>query len=208
METLFQNNLTKEMMSALVEWHAKKPEVNFDSEIKSKSYTVKYASLGAIVKAIKPVLKEVGLSYTHLVTNGRVVTILMHGESGGVLYSERPLPDNANMQDEGARITYQKRYQLSAMLGISTEEDKDAPDVAGGSLPRATKKQIDSAITNVEKGMASGNRQVVDIMRSNVQLDTSQLRELFEAEYFYFEERMTSLVERMENAGYEVKKVK
>ncbi len=193
-------------MEALVKWQERKPEIKFDAT--NPHFKSKYASLAGIIKTVKPVLAECGLAYAHTVVGGRIWTLLMHPESEGMLIAERPLPESGKVQDEGSVITYQKRYQLAALLGIAGEEDNDGNTANIGSLPRATKKQVESAITNVEKGMASGNRQVIDVMRSNVQLDTAQLRELFEAEYFHFEERMTALVERMENAGYEVKKVK
>lgn len=198
--------MTKGLMEALVKWQALKPEIKFDAT--NPHFKSKYASLAGIIKAVKPALEECGLAYAHTVAGGRIWTLLMHPESEGMLISERPLPDSGKIQDEGSHVTYQKRYQLVALLGLAGEEDNDGSTANVSALPRATKKNIEGAISNVEKGMKSGNRQVIDLVRANFQVDTAQLRELFEAEYFHFEERMTALVEKLENAGYEVKKVK
>lgn len=206
METLFETKMTKGFMEALVKWQENKPDIKFDAN--NPHFKSKYASLAGIIKAIKAPLSECGITYVHTVVGGRIWTLLMHPETEGQLVAERPLPDSGTIQNEGSVITYQKRYQLAALLGIAGEEDTDGNNATATSLPRATKKQVEGAITNVEKGMASGNRQVIDLMRANYQIDTAQLRELFEAEYFHFEERMTALMEKMENAGYDVKKTK
>ena len=36
--------------------------------------------------------------------------------------------EDAKLQDEGAEITYRKRYSLGAFLGMATEEDTDGND--------------------------------------------------------------------------------
>jgi len=212
-QDVFENKLTPDMMKALCDWHEKKPEVAFDSEAKiltkaGKEYKIKYAGLGAIVKAIKPILKSCGLSYSHIVTNGSVMTLLMHGESGGLLVSDRPLPDNGNPQDEGARITYQKRYQLSAMLGISTEEDTDAPPpvTQTESKPRASVAQINNAINHKEVGMLAGNKQALDTMIGKYTLDATQVRQLVYGEIQMFEDSTKEIISLLEVMGYVITK--
>lgn len=204
-----QSNLTNGLMQALAKWAEIKPVVEFDSELKAKSYTVKYASLSAIVKAVSKPLAECGLSYTHMVSDGKVITILMCGEDGGCLVSDRPLPDGVEVQTEGAYITYQKRYQLSALLGIATEQDKDAPEgTAAGSFakPRATETQMTYAMNNPEKGMPAGNRQVLDTMLTKYTLSSADVRSLVEAEYIHFPDRMEHLIGLLEGHGYELVK--
>lgn len=200
--------MTQGLMKALALWADKKPVVEFDSELKAKSYTVKYASLSAIVKAVSKPLSECGLSYTHVVSDGKVITYLMCGEDGGFLVSDRPLPDGVEVQTEGAYITYQKRYQLSALLGIATEQDKDAPEgaSAGAAKPRATDTQVSYAINNPEKGMAGGNRQALDVMLTKYTLSAADVRALVEGEYLHIPERREELLAFLGAHGYELVK--
>ena len=94
----------------------------------------KYASLGSVIKAIQPVLKPNGLSYTQIVegegaTIG-VITVLMH-ESGEWIESRISMPlgeerGKSLAQAAGGIITYLRRYSLSAIFGVYAEEDTDA----------------------------------------------------------------------------------
>lgn len=90
-----------------------------------------YVTLEGVMKAIDEGLKGTGLSYMQIVDNTSgnvgVRTILTHksGEyfSTGVLSLT---PDRKNPQGYGSAITYAKRYQLSALFGISSDKDDDA----------------------------------------------------------------------------------
>ena len=86
--------------------------------------------------------------------NGRigVKCVLIH-KSGHVIESDTypfQLMQNSKIQDEGAEITYRKRYALGAFLGISTEDDTDgnASQEIDVTDRRATRKQVDILIRN------------------------------------------------------------
>lgn len=106
---------------------------------KGGQYSFDYTDLGGIIDGIKPHFKEHGISvmqhaYTEIVENRLfvyVTTKIMH-ESGEWM-STKPLimPANNSVQEMGGQITYLKRYSLSAILGISTEEDDDANGSSG-----------------------------------------------------------------------------
>jgi hypothetical protein len=107
----------------------------------------RYASLGAVIEAIRPVLKPCGLSYSQIVdsNDGKVgvTTYLMH-ESGEWLesYISMPLGDERGKslaQAAGGIITYLRRYSLSAMFGVYAEEDTDAQKA------EKTKAQVEKA---------------------------------------------------------------
>ena len=206
MENVFEQKLTKGMMEALVKWQGVKPEIKFDAT--NPHFKSKYASLAGIIKAVKDDLSGCGLSYTHLVTNGQIVTLLMHPESEGVMVSSRPLPDGGKVQDEGSLITYQKRYQLAAMLGIAGEEDTDAQNISTGGKPRASEQEIQTCIVHEKQGMKAGNKQAFERLYSARQLDSAQIRLLMFEELFMFEDMTAKLIDRMEALGYEIKKVK
>lgn len=125
----------------------------------SSGYGYKYASLPNIINEIKPLLKKHGLGYTHLMKGNSLITAVFHVESGEQVTSESviELPKYYEVQDTkggvkrklegfegmniqqamGAIITYHKRYQLSGLLGIVTDEDTDAsPKVKAGAVSK------------------------------------------------------------------------
>jgi hypothetical protein len=95
----------------------------------SKGYGYNYASLDNIVAIIIPLLKENGLGFTHTFEGTDIICTLFNTE-GETITSRLSLPQenlkgmNAS-QSMGANITYAKRYTISAILGLVTDEDTD-----------------------------------------------------------------------------------
>jgi hypothetical protein len=96
----------------------------------------KYANLGSVIESVKVPLKNHGLSYSQFTegdgTKVTVTTALMH-ESGEWISSEVSLPlgegkGNSLAQQLGIIATYLRRYALSAILGVYTDEDTDGND--------------------------------------------------------------------------------
>ena len=56
----------------------------------------------------------------------QVILIHRSGEALTSDYYQLRVPENAKKQDEGAAITYTKRYALGSFLGVCTDEDNDA----------------------------------------------------------------------------------
>jgi hypothetical protein len=87
-----------------------------------------YADLATIIEATRPALVKNGLAVSQptVVDNGalRLVTKLLH-TSGQYTSSVLPLKLFENPRDMGSALTYARRYQLSAILNIATEEDDD-----------------------------------------------------------------------------------
>lgn len=92
----------------------------------------KYADLSAVWESCKDVLRSHKLAVIQTFSSenkeGSVLieTRLVH-ESGEWMQGELPMPikDPNNPQAVGSAITYARRYSLSAILGIVTEEDDD-----------------------------------------------------------------------------------
>lgn len=92
-----------------------------------------YSTLDELINSIKEPLHNNGLSVMQDVqTNGeiKITTLLMHVsgewlESSPVTFQ---IPDN-KPQTVGSLITYGRRYSLSAMLNLSSEEDTDSIEV-------------------------------------------------------------------------------
>lgn len=113
----------KEIFKALGNFQAKLQVIGFDKE--NPHFKNKYASLAAITKTIAPIMSEVGLSYTQLIQENKIITILFHIESGEQLQSEINLIQGKTAQQFGSDVTYMRRYSLLAMLGIVGDDDDD-----------------------------------------------------------------------------------
>ena len=111
--------------------HAKKSETGAFS---------KYADLASVYDAIKKPLVDNGFAYFHGMVAGEdgqqyVETILMH-ESGGVFKTRIPaINRKGDMMGLGSAITYAKRYGISMVIGLASEEDDDAKDASKKDAP-------------------------------------------------------------------------
>jgi hypothetical protein len=89
----------------------------------------KYASLDAILDAVRPILTKHGLALSQepLMEEGRagVLTRVIHS-SGEARESTLLLPVQQNTaQGIGSAITYARRYAISSILGIAADDDDD-----------------------------------------------------------------------------------
>lgn len=109
-------------------------------------YSFKYADWSDMLEMLRPVLAKHGLSISQIpkLREGklRLVTQLMHS-SGAVREDDGfVLPEGLEPQKLAGHVTYYKRIAGSAMLGISAEEDTDAPpEEKKGPLPTGLGKR-------------------------------------------------------------------
>lgn len=120
--------------------------INFQKEFKGMKadasnpfFKSTYITLDGILETVRPLLVKNGLAviqnaFSDDEDNMCVKTILIH-ETGQTLETEtmkmRPQKDDA--QQRGSVITYMKRYQLGALLGICESIDDDANLATHGS---------------------------------------------------------------------------
>ena len=93
-----------------------------------------YATLDDVIDTVRGPLSENGLSFTQMLdtaADGPALTTMLLHSSGQWMASSTPIDamdgnrgTNA-MQAFGSTLTYLKRYALSAMLGVTTDEDDD-----------------------------------------------------------------------------------
>lgn len=107
-----------------------------------------YASLDAIMEAVRPVLTKHGLtllqgaSMPHSDESGRLVgftveTLLLHA-SGEFVSSAVVMPlGKADPQGAGAAMSYGRRYGVSAILSLATEDDDDGNSAMPSPQQRA-----------------------------------------------------------------------
>jgi len=110
----------------------------------------KYATLTSIMESIKEPMSKNGLCTVQtLATTEKgmsVVTTVLH--SSGQWISDEGIPlvlDKDNMQGLGSAITYAKRYGISALLSVVSEEDDDGEGSLPGRAPTI------AGVTHVEK---------------------------------------------------------
>ena len=111
---------------SMVEFQSKLKPINKDAE--NPFFKSSYLSLSGILEATLPILSECGLAITQPMRIDGELAILqtkITHENGEFILSEMVLPYVADPQKFGSLITYYKRYQLQAMLGICGKEDDD-----------------------------------------------------------------------------------
>jgi hypothetical protein len=125
----------KSINQALVKFQSQLRPVSKDSE--NPFFKSSYADLSSILQAVMPILSGNGLAVSQpMRVDGDktiLITKLIH-ESGEELVSEMILPHNSDPQKYGSLITYYKRYQLQAILGVSTKDEDD--DGNSVSMPK------------------------------------------------------------------------
>lgn len=86
----------------------------------------KYATLENVIATVRGSLQENGLAFSQFPTGeNELATILMHSSGEFIRATAKMNPKDNTPQGQGSAITYLRRYALSAILGIATEEDDD-----------------------------------------------------------------------------------
>lgn len=103
----------------------------------------KYADLASVRDTVTPHLAANGLALvqTTMPSNGSmlVVTSLIHA-SGQWISSEYPVIHDVNKpQAMGSALTYARRYSISCICGIASEEDDDANEATDHAKTLAVK---------------------------------------------------------------------
>lgn len=117
----------------------------------NRSY--KYADLASVWDACKKALSDNGIAIIQKPDFNEqelwLETMLLH-TSGESIVGRYPLrPTQNTPQAYGSALTYSRRYSLSAMVGIVTEEDDDGSAAsARDEEPEDEKRQIAKAFVN------------------------------------------------------------
>lgn len=141
----------KELASALTKAQGEMPAVKFNAT--NPFLKNKYADLGAIIAASKPILAKHGLAVSQLSTSDDnrigVETVLMH-QSGEYIASSLSMEiadekGKSSAQVAGSIITYLRRYALASILGMYADEDGDgnepeSPNRKRTAMPRQSAK--------------------------------------------------------------------
>lgn len=96
-------------------------------------FNSKYVTLGALLDHMRPLLVKNDLILTQHIDDDHLVTLLLHKSGQFIQSSQRLIVDRQNMQGLGSAITYARRYGVSAVLGVASEEDDDGNAAVKGS---------------------------------------------------------------------------
>lgn len=130
-----KSNEISEINKALAEFRKEVKQPLKDAN--NPFFKSKYVPLENVVEAIDEVAPNHGLSFTQWpVSDGNgnvgVSTMLLHSSGQYIEYDPVYMkPDKQTPQAIGSAITYSKRYSLSAVFGITSDEDDDGNQATG-----------------------------------------------------------------------------
>ena len=167
---MITSNETNEVAKALAAAQAELKPVLRDktAEVKSEkgNYKFDYADLASVIEACRSALTKHGIAVVQGVEvdggNVKVETRLIHS-SGQWLSSTLAMKATGDRpQVVGSAITYARRYSLSAMVGLASEEDDDANAAQGNHGEIGGRTSPKPPDTN---GSAKQNQAAIDSMK-------------------------------------------
>ena len=97
-------------------------------------YTFAYATLDSVIDATRDALSANGICNTAMIADGQIVVKLYHA-SGEWFAASVPVPPvSGGWQAFGSSITYARRYLLTPLLGVASEEDDDGNGADGNQV--------------------------------------------------------------------------
>ena len=114
----------------------------------------KYSDLNSVIDATDPALEEVGLVYIDRVEGMNLVSEIWDFDSGEFIQATIPLIlTKQDMQQFGGAVTYARRYNRMALLGLQSVDD-DGNHVSGKTKPPVASQeqvlQIQALITETQ----------------------------------------------------------
>lgn len=124
------------LAQALRNFQAAVPTVVKDRKAGGGAKIYRYADLGSILETVESTLDGFGLSVAQDAqgdSTGTFVTTRLFHDSGQWIEAGPLFLPAGDAQARGSAITYGRRYQLTALLGIATEDDDDGKASQGRS---------------------------------------------------------------------------
>lgn len=140
----WESAATAELDKALLAFNTEFSSVAKDSKIIIPNRPdKKYATLDNILIAIRPLLATNGLFIQQPIAGDKVITVLRHvsGQFRAAAMTFSPMQGQGTnaLQNAGGGFTYIKRYAISALLSLATEEDDDGASGTIKPEAKATK---------------------------------------------------------------------
>jgi hypothetical protein len=204
----------KNIAKSLMEFQKEIPIINKNK----KGYNYNYADLPNVIKIITPLLIKNGLIITQLISNDdngcvSVHTILIHVESGEVLETTitHPLLENKGkstlIQTAGSVITYLRRYSLSSMLGIVTDEDVDGNNKKPPNEIFINKTQIDKICDLMGTAKIVSAEEFYKYLTDKLKYNIYKIESIQSKDFNFVSKWLELRIEKQENAQKEAVKV-
>lgn len=130
------------LAKALAAFQKELPKVGKDKTANIGTYSYKYTDLGTLTHTVIPLLNKHGLTFItagHQTENGYELRGILLHVSGESIEGALPI-FGRQPQEIGSSISYNRRYLLSAMTGVVTEDDDD-----GKAAVKATRTKAEPA---------------------------------------------------------------
>jgi hypothetical protein len=168
-----------QLMTALAKARAAFPTITRTKTVQVRSergaYAFAYAPLEDILAAVCPPLSAEGLvlvgSLDHAPDGAVLVTTRLAHASGQWVESAINVGRHGKLQELGSAITYGRRYGISTLLGIQTDDDDDANAADGNTI---LTPQPATASTTATATPARPSKEQVDDLVSLALLSTTK----------------------------------
>jgi ERF superfamily len=137
---------------------------------KNPHFKNSYSSLDEILSEVKPLLTDLGIILTQPIIDGVQYSIITDVESDEEKSSYIEIAKGLQPQQLGSCITYYRRYSLSSLLSLATEEDNDGngttlPTVDDKKWLNEGSKEMDNVIAAIENKKVTSIDQVEKVYR-------------------------------------------
>jgi hypothetical protein len=149
METRNQSSDVSELMMALAKAQGEIGEIERDRSVKVQTarggYEFRYATLAAIISAVKKSLSDNGIARTQVIRYDSDVrlyylTTTLHYKNQFISSTVPLIISDGGNQQFGSSLTYMKRYSLAALIGVAADEDDDG-NVADGNTIKSSQEK-------------------------------------------------------------------
>lgn len=161
------SNETKDLDAALAKAQGEYPQIGYNKE--NPYFKSGYATLDHIMGRVRPILAKNGLSLVqqrryHEDGEMMLHTILKHATGQWIESRSRVIPPKNDMQTLGSTLSYLKRYDAMALLGITVSEDPsdDDGEVAVADTRNKMIKGVSNAYDPREKSSETITKEQLD----------------------------------------------
>jgi hypothetical protein len=154
--------------------HAAKQEIGVvKKNAKNPHFKNTYADLNALIDAVEPILLEKGLILLQPIKDGKVFTQIIDIDNGEMIESNIDLSPNLTAQALGSQITYFRRYQISAILSLQSDDDDGQKASAPQRKQTIDNARFEKALETIKQGTYS-----IHLLKSTFELSDLQEKAL------------------------------
>ena len=140
-------------------------------DAKNPFYKNKYFDINSLIKQLQPLFQKHRLLLLQPIEESLVYTRIVCVDSGEYVVAGMKLPELADIQKLGGAVTYLRRYTLSSLLGLQSEEDDDG---TSAKIVKQGSKLSQDLFMNAVNAYKSKPKEVKEYLRKYT-LDEVQL---------------------------------